>query len=80
MPTFTSAGVSPSGRGAASTVGAALSTAINASAIAINIVRCRWICVRGALRGITGVCIELIICGLLGQQAESALVVLCKSR
>ena len=54
------------------------STAIKASAMAINIMRCRWICVRGALRGITGVCIELIICGLLGQQGESALVVLCK--
>ena len=78
MPTFTSAGVSPSGRGAARTVGAALSTAINASAIAINIMRCPWICAPGALRGITGACIELIICGLLGQQAESALVVLCK--
>ena len=80
MPTFTSAGVSLSDAGAARTVGAALSTAINASAIAINIMRCPWICAPGALRGITGACIELIICGLLGQQAESALVVLCKSR
>jgi len=54
------------------------STAIKASAMAINIMRRACIFGRGALRGITGVCIELIICGLLGQQAESALVVLCK--